>query len=508
VSVRRQVAVNVGSNWAAIGVSALVSFFLAPFVVHSLGSTAYGAWTLVGSLVGYLGLVDLGVRGAVTKYVSTHHAAGDHGQASRVTSAGLLFFGLAGILAVLVAAVVALGIDRFFEVPPGLVGPMQLAIVLSGLTVAVSMIGGVFGGVVVGLQRFELLNSIEIGANLTRAAAVVYALSNGGGLVALASIQLTLALARALAQTILAHRLYPQLELDLLLANTHLKRVVLFGLTTFLLHLSATLAHQTDALVIGYFMPLSAVTIYGIALSLAEMAGMVFRGVSQVITPMTANLEGRGELGRVGDVTLRAGRLATLMTLPVLITFVVRGDTFIHLWMGPEYGAPSGELLALLAIGLWGASSYQVLTSAIIGIGRHRGLLAAFACEALANFALSVALIGVIGLPGVAIGTMVPRLATSLVFAPAYARRVLGTPILVYLWQGVVRTNLAMLPFALGTWAVEEWSRPSGLVRFFAEIAAVLPLAVFGAWVLGLSRDERVTVKGALLSRLPRAARR
>jgi hypothetical protein len=84
----------------------------------------------------------------------------------------------------------------------------------------------------------------------------------------------------------------------------------------------------------------------------------------------------------------------------------------------------------------------------------------------------------------------------------------LGTPILVYLWQGVVRTNLAMLPFALGTWAVEEWSRPSGLVRFFAEIAAVLPLAVFGAWVLGLSRDERVTVKGALLSRLPRAARR
>jgi hypothetical protein len=45
-------------------------------------------------------------------------------------------------------------------------------------------------------------------------------------------------------------------------------------------------------------------------------------------------------------------------------------------------------------------------------------------------------------------------------------------------------------------------------VRFFAEVAATLPLAALGAWVLGLSREERDMFKGSLVSRLPGTARR
>ena len=59
---------NVLSNWTAFAFAAVTSFFLAPFIVHRLGDSAYGVWALIGSLVGYMGLLDLGVRSAVMPY--------------------------------------------------------------------------------------------------------------------------------------------------------------------------------------------------------------------------------------------------------------------------------------------------------------------------------------------------------------------------------------------------------------------------------------------------------
>ncbi len=50
------------ANWTAFAVAAVVGFMLSPFIVHRLGNSAYGTWALLGSLVGYLGLLDFGVR--------------------------------------------------------------------------------------------------------------------------------------------------------------------------------------------------------------------------------------------------------------------------------------------------------------------------------------------------------------------------------------------------------------------------------------------------------------
>jgi len=66
----RRIAQNVLSNWFALAVTTLVGFFLSPFVVHHLGNVVYGVWVIIGSLVSYMGLLDLGLRGAVTRFVS------------------------------------------------------------------------------------------------------------------------------------------------------------------------------------------------------------------------------------------------------------------------------------------------------------------------------------------------------------------------------------------------------------------------------------------------------
>src|SRR5712692_3971909 len=92
---------NVFSNWGSYVIAMAINFFLSPYLVHHLGNTGYGVWTLILSLTGYLGLLDLGVRGAVTRYLAKFHTEADHEKASHVASSAMLIFSLAGLLAIL-----------------------------------------------------------------------------------------------------------------------------------------------------------------------------------------------------------------------------------------------------------------------------------------------------------------------------------------------------------------------------------------------------------------------
>lgn len=497
VSSRRQSIVNVGSNWATLIVTAAVSFFLSPFVVSHLGSEAYGAWALFGSLVGYMGLIDLGVRGAVTKYVATLHAAGRHDEAGNITSAGLIFFSIASAIAVLVGSGLAIEVDRLFNIPPELAQPARIALFLTGLAVAVSIVGGVFGGVIAALHRFDYLNGVELALTLGRTAATVYALEDGGGLVALAVIQVVAAVLRTGIYYLNVRSLYPDLRFGFAGAWEHIPKVISFGVISTMINASGTLINYSDSVIIGLFQPLEAVTVFTIASTLTLQARGIVAGVSQILAPLAGSLEGRGEMERVGDVMLAGSRLAALAILTIAVAFMFRGHTFIGLWMGWEFAEPSGGVLRILAPGLWVMASFQVCTSTMMGLNQHRGMVPAFVLEAVSNLLLCVILVGPLGITGVALGILIPRLANSLGFGPWYARRVLGTPVSTYLWQAVFRPAVAVLPYAVACQAIDRWWPPASLWMFFAQIAAVLPLAAVGAWAIALDPQERALVLGA-----------
>lgn len=489
---RAKALTNILTNWGAFAVSAVISFFLAPFVVHSLGNEAYGVWILLSSLVGYLGLLDLGVRGAVTKFVAAHHAAARHDAASRIASAALAVFGIAGIIAILASGIMAGFGLHVFEISAAYENLAPQVLVLGGLTIAVTIVGGVFGGVVVARQRFDLLNASSILIAMIRAIAIVLTLRSGGGLLDLALVQLGVSVGQSLVSVLLSRWVYPELRVrPTTFTSEDLKKVLSFGIYASLLHVASALMLYSDSLVIGTFLPVELITFFAIATNLTDHARAVISGISTTITPMASALEGSDGIDRVREVLLTGARYATLISLPMVITFMFRGHTFIGLWMGPEYAQPAGDVLILLSVVLLVSSSFQICTATMIGLNKHPGMVPAFAVEAIANVRLSIGLISRFGIYGVAMGTLIPRLVVALAFGPWYVRRAVGTPIRRFLWLSLLRPGLSMIPFALASWIIDAfWATPN-LIIFFAQIVVASPAALLGAWLVFLTREER-----------------
>jgi O-antigen/teichoic acid export membrane protein len=483
---------SVLSNWTTYLISGAVSFFLSPFIVRHLGNSAYGVWVLLVSMTGYLGFLDLGIRGAVTRYVAKFHTEQKHDKSSRtVSSACGLFLG-AGAIAVLAALIFSLYVVPHFKIPPPYVRAAQLVVFLAGLNVAVSLISGVFGGVIVGMQRFDLLSAIAIGGLALRSTAIVVALEDHKGLVTLALIQLGGTLCELVVGVVLSHGLYPELRVALRhIGKDHVALIFSFGLYAFLLHLSNYFIFYTDALVIGAFLPVSMVTFFAIGGNLANYGRDLVGGFSRTITPLASKLE--VEAGKAGlqQAILKQARYCAMVMWPIFITFIIRGSTFIGLWMGPSYEQLSGHVLWILSVPwLFGAGA-SVVASGILGIGQHKRVVPFALAEGLSNLALSILLVKRMGILGVAWGTAIPNIAISIFFWPWYIRRTIGIRIRDYAFSLWLRPAVAMLPFAVLSLAASRWWHASNLLFFFGQVAAVLPGALLGIWFFGLPSQER-----------------
>jgi O-antigen/teichoic acid export membrane protein len=457
-------------------------------------------------LTGYLGLLNLGVRGAVTRYVARFHMEANHGEASAVTSCALVIFVIAGILAIVLSLVLSALVVPIFRVSHDYQFAARVVVILAGLNIAVSLVTGVFGGVLTALHRFDLSNEIELTDSLLSAFAFYLVLSAGKGLISLALVNLGFALAAGLAYVVAALRLYPALRIGLSLCDRpHLKLIFSFSVYGFVMQTAVNLIFYTDSVVIGSFLSASMITFFAIAGNLVNYSRNLISGISTTMTPRASALEATGAAPAVQKLLLKAARLATLVMLPISLTFLLRGSSFIRLWMGAQYAGQSGRVLQILALALIFIASNQVTTSTMLGIGKHKLLAFVALGEAACNLALSVALVHPFGIFGVAWGTTVPSLLVSLLFWPWYVRHILGIPVRRYISQAWLYPALSATPFALLSYCFERRWPATSLPIYFFQIGMILPTVILAGWYLCFDPSDRENYTHWLAQPLVRA---
>src|SRR5688500_16855150 len=116
--IRRRVIFGTASNFAGQLFVFLVSFLLTPFILNQLGATIYGLWILLGSIVAYSSVLDLGIWGTIIKYVAEYQAQGNGtGARSLLTTVLYVYLGIAAII-ILAGAATAPFLPSLFNLTP------------------------------------------------------------------------------------------------------------------------------------------------------------------------------------------------------------------------------------------------------------------------------------------------------------------------------------------------------------------------------------------------------
>src|SRR5690349_2742713 len=109
---------NVIWGWIGTALNLFTGFFLSPYVIHKLGASGYGIWVLLFSVVGYYGLLELGVRSALVRYSAWFHARGEFDKLNELINTVIGYYTTVMSVVLLIAIVLSHYADRIFHVPP------------------------------------------------------------------------------------------------------------------------------------------------------------------------------------------------------------------------------------------------------------------------------------------------------------------------------------------------------------------------------------------------------
>lgn len=486
----RAIARNVSTKYLAYGVDAAIGLMMLPFNLEHLGKPLYGLWILTASITTSFGLLDLGYGGSLVRFIAQYRALGDRKALNAILSTLFVVYALIGVATFGLALVLAAHIDSIFRIEPADVGAARQVLLIISLYIAGRFIFSVYGGVVVGFQRYHLNNVVSIVMAVMVAAVNVAVLLAGFGLVELVAATTGTRLLCLLLYRRNAHAVFPEIRIRVReFSRARLREVSGFSVYMLLSDLGHKLNYAADTLVIGAFMGPAAVAVWAPAQRLSHLLTRLTNQLNDALFPIVVDSDATDRTGRLRETLVHGTRLSLAMVVPLAGAVAFVAHPLIEAWVGPTFTdtALILQCLAVLAVLRVGTSTASIILQ---GAGEHARLTAYIGVTGLANLALSIALVKPYGLIGVAIGSIVPVAAMSAMATfPGACRRV-GIP----LSRGV---RQAVWPAVWPAIPVIGWLQVSPLFEDARGLSLIVALgvgaAIYVTLFLGmaLGRQER-----------------
>lgn len=186
-----------------------------PVVVANLGLDGFGIWATITTTAAYMRFGSAGVRSAFQKYIAEATGTGDFEKANRLVSTGTLGVFLLSLGALIPTAIFARPLAVAAGVPPEFIPSAAAAVALLAVTMVFANTGAGYESVLTGGHRIDLVRKFSTVLSVLEAAATIFLVRSGYGLVGLSVVMA----GSALAYFALCHRnarhVLPQIKIRL-----------------------------------------------------------------------------------------------------------------------------------------------------------------------------------------------------------------------------------------------------------------------------------------------------
>ena len=497
---------NLFANWVGYGASLLVMFFMSPFVVHTLGDVDYGVWSLMMSLTGYLGLVELGTQAGIGRFINFYLGKEDIPKVNGIISTGMAIFVAVGALLLIAGGTLAALMPWIFpKIPAELLPDARIICMLIALNLWMSFLSAPFRQIIQAHERFELTNAVALLVLTVRTTATIFALLHGYRLVTLALIQVAGSILGQVCVQVFARRVFPQLSVrPSLVSLARFRELFGFSIWAFIAGMAYRLLYSADTIVIAILLGPKQITYYAIGgMLLYKAADFIGQGTS-VFRPKIMQDCARQDWSAVRAQYRRSTDLAMGLSILLMVGMIGFGHEFIVLWMGRRFEV-SYTILVILASSWLFTVAYNVAGSTIyLGLNRVKFSALFRMGQGVSNLGLTLVFVLGLGqgIEGVAWGTFYPRIGFG-IFGALIAMRWIGMSLRQFFFSTALRWAILGGVFYALCLAVNLLPLASNWCMFFLKVS--LATIVYGplAWVILLDAGAKDVLQNAIARRLP-----
>jgi O-antigen/teichoic acid export membrane protein len=493
-----RLARNALFSYVAMFAGTLVGFFVTPYLLSHLGAEHFGLWVLLLTVVGYLGLLEVGLYTTISKRVAECMATGDNTRMGTVLSTAFVMYCVLAGAVLLIGLMLVVLVDRLFHLPQGSTSLARSCMALLILNQMVVFAFRLQPALLFGAGRMDLLTGIGTIYNLLTAIINVTLAAAGYSIVVMAGWTVVATTVSGLVGRALIQRHLPPIEIHPRFARREMTQELLkYGSRNAALSIAGTVAFGADALVIGLLLPITNVAHYTVAARLANVIRELCHKPVDVLMPAYSHSEAQGDAERQFQLWTESVALSMAVALPFVVASWAFGERIVTAWVGPGHEI-SGFIFAILALMQWlqlpGHGSSALLT----GTERNIFLVRLTIVAAVVNLALSLGLTHLLGPVGVAIASLIVVATADFIILPVVVCRLFGFSYAAYWKQSLLPLVLPTLAGIGTTVTVLLFNHRYGTEPLGRLNTVILLLAVcFVCWMtwllfaIGKPRRER-----------------
>jgi O-antigen/teichoic acid export membrane protein len=407
---------NMSSAMIAWGWPVLLSFLITPLLLRGLGLDAFGVRSILIMMVGYFSMLNFGISGAVTKYLSEYISKGDSNVVEELLSTSLWLHVLIGIIGGLAIFFTAKSfVVNVFEIPGEIHEASISALKLASVTFFFTMINSWAGAVVTGLHRFDIYNYIMmLFGTLTLLGSLVLVLQ-GYGLVGVSIANLVAACTVLVVYFVVLRRSKTRLTIEVFIKKRIFFKLVKFGGHMATFGVFAIFFSQIDRILVGIYLGTAMLAYYVIPHQLAVVIHQLTAKVLQFLFPLISVID-VNDKSAIRKICLKGVSVSFILSLSLALPIIVFGDSILLLWIGEDVQQASGSILKILTLSYVLMSLTAVFSSVFGGMGHVHIVSLSSIATGVVGALLYYLTIEEFGLLGVSISGVVAITASVLIY--------------------------------------------------------------------------------------------
>lgn len=365
MSPARNAARGVALNLAGAVIPAALGLLTLPLLAAGLGTERLGILTLAWALLGYLGLLHLGVGRALT-----HAAAGgDHPELPSLAWTGVLITGVAGVIAGAALVVAAPFVVGWLKVDAGMRREAAAAFRLLALALPFTVGAPAWTGLLEARGRWGRLNVVSTLVSVASYLGPLAAMSAGARLPGVVGVLTAARVVAWMAYVALCLREFPSLRRGGRPERGRAGELLRFGGWTTVSAVISPLMTSLDRFVVAGAVSASSVAFYAAPQEVILRLGAVSGAVVAVLFPLfaAAQADGRAVLARVLE---RGTEAVFVLVFPLSLLMTLFAREGLGRWLGAEYARNGAVVLAWLAAGLLANGLGKPPAALVQGVGR------------------------------------------------------------------------------------------------------------------------------------------
>lgn len=359
----KQIYLNLLAQMFSFAVSFIISFFISPLIVKTVGKETYGFLGVANNFTSYVMIVTVALNSLAGRFVSIYY----HQNKKKETEQYFTSVFVANIFTVMFLLVptmiFTLNVDRFLNVPGESVQDVKFTFALVFIGFFVNLASSIFSVATFVTNKIYLASIRTIEANLLRLIilGISFALFKPS-IVYVALAMLGYYLFVAFTNWRYTKILIPEIKIKWSSFNIHkIWELIISGCWSSITALSNVLLEGLDLLVSNLLIDASAMGTVSIVKTVPNMINQCMGSVLSVFTPQLTISYAKGDVsGMISYLEYACKVVALLMAFPIAF-LVAFGKPFFSLWMPTENASVLWGLSVLSLGGLVFAGSVVIM---------------------------------------------------------------------------------------------------------------------------------------------------